>query len=132
MYVNYETFTKSWSSAGISEDEYENLAPIADMLIDNWTLNRVGRAVKAGETLPQHVITLYCLIIKNLPTYLRVATTSGATISSFSNGIDSYTFETTATISGAMYNSLDWYISTLPIEWISGVASFDGGNAYAS
>lgn len=116
----------------ISENEYVRLSRMADAIIDNWTLGRVGRAVKNGEELPPEVVTLYVALIENLPAVIENGKVSGGgLVSSFSNGIDSYSFETTKTISDTLRNSIGWMVDTLPVEWISSVVSFEGGNKYA-
>lgn len=116
----------------ISEKEYVRLAPMADALIDNWTIGRVGRAVKNGEELPESVRTLYVSIVENLPAVIETGkVSSGGLVSSFSNGIDSYSFDVTKSISDTLYQSLGWMLDLLPVEWCSSVVSFEGGNKYA-
>lgn len=131
MFVDYSTFNEQWSASGITEEEYECLAPIADSIVDDWTLGRVGRAVRNGEELPECIVTLYCLTMKNIPGYMEATGEGGHTVSSFSNGVDSYSFVTDETITDVMRSQLGWYIDTLPIEWISRAAHFEGGNKYA-
>lgn len=117
----------------ISEQEYMRLAPLADAIINDWTLGRVGRAVKNGETLPEVVITLYAALIENLPAVMDNSKVGkGGLVSSFSNGIDSYTFETSSKMNEQLYNSLGWMLNLLPVEWCSACVAFEGGNAYAS
>lgn len=138
MYVSWEDFSDhtlgstDGDKPDYTEDTYNRLAPMADALIDNWTLGRVGRAVRNGETLPDSVVTLYVAIIEQLPAVIENGKVSkGGLVSSFSNGIDSFTFETTKKISDTLYESLGWMVDLLPIEWCSAVVSFEGGNKYA-
>lgn len=146
MYVSYETFLENTlgavpmqpttdaepSKPGITEEEYVRLAPMADLIIDHWTLDRVGRAVKNGEDLPASVVTLYVALVENIPAIMDgVNPSKGGLVSSFSNGIDSYTFEVTPNLEQQLQNTLGWMLDLLPVEWISAVVGFEGGNRYA-
>lgn len=131
MFVDYATFNEKWSASKISEDEYERLAPIADSLVDSWTYERVGNAVADGVELPDSIVTLYCLTIKNLPAYMEAASEGGHSVASFSNGVDSYTFKDGETLSSVMRSQLGWYVDTL-IEWTSAVACEYGVYPHAS
>lgn len=116
----------------MTEEQYIRLAPIADAIIDNWTLERVGRAVKNGEELPQIVVVLYVSIVENLPALIENSKMGkGGLVSSFSNGTDSFSFDVTSTMQAQLYQSIGWMVDLLPIEWCSRVASFEGGNKYA-
>lgn len=145
MYVSYEDFNtvsngyllatpnetgeEVETPKAISEAEYMRLAPIADAIIDDWTLERVGRAVENGEELPRIVITVYAAIIDNLPALISNSKVeSGAEVSSFSNGIDSFSFDTQSGVKDQLTRSLGWLIDLLPIEWSSAVVSYKGGN----
>lgn len=116
----------------LTEAEYEELAPLADAIIDDWTLGRVGRAVKNDEELPDTVKTLYKAIIQSLPNLMANSEVSkGSKVSSFSNGVDSFSFDTESGASEQLKSSLGWILETLPVEWISACVSFEGGNRYA-
>lgn len=147
MYVTYEEFLNLTVAAvpthpiengtdeiqdAITEAQYNMVAPIADAIIDNWTLDRVGRAVRNGEELPPVVVTLYISIIESLPALMDNSKVSdGGLVSSFSNGIDSYSFDVTSGMAEQLHRSLGWMLNLLPVEWCSSVVSFEGGNAYA-
>ena len=146
MYVSYEQFLENTVAAvpmqpttdaepvkaDITEEQYVRLAPMADLVIDDWTLDRVGRAVRNGEDLPPAVITLYCAMIETLPGIMEgVKPGKGGLVSSFSNGIDSFSFAVTPDISEQLENTLGWMRDLLPIEWCSAVVGFEGGNRYA-
>lgn len=132
MYVSYEQF-QAVGMAELSEEEYARLAPMADLVIDNWTLDRVGRAVKNGEELPQSVQVLYCAIVEAMPDILQnTKPGKGGLVTSFSNGIDSYSFDVTQTVGQQLEQSLGWMVGLLPVEWISAAVAFEGGNGYAS
>lgn len=147
MYVSYERFLEHTLGAvpphpkeddskqefdGLTEKQYAHVAPMADLIIDDWTLERVGRAVRNGEELPQSVVTLYVAICEAIPGIMDGAK-SGSTglVTSFSNGVDSYNFQVTEDMATALENQLGWMVDLLPIEWCSAVVSFKGGNAYA-
>lgn len=116
----------------LTEKEYEELAPLADAIIDDWTLERVGRAVRNGEELPEVVQTLYRAIIQSLPNLIANSEVSkGSKVSSFSNGVDSFSFDTESGASEQLKSSLGWMLELLPVEWISECVSFEGGNKYA-
>lgn len=147
MYVSYERFLEHTLGAvpghpieggepavldGLTEEQYVRVAPMADLVIDDWTLERVGRAVRNGEELPQSVVTLYVAICEAIPGIMDESKAKeGGLVTSFSNGVDSYTFQVTEDISAALENRLGWMADLLPIEWCSAVAGFEGGNAYA-
>lgn len=137
MYVSWDTFKSATlvdtedPKKGITEEQYTRLAPMADAIINNWTLDRVGRAVKNGEELPDSVVTLYVAIVESLPGIMsNTKIGKGGLVSSFSNGIDSYSFDVTVGINEQLHNSIGWMIELLPIEWISACVNFEGGNRY--
>lgn len=141
MYVSWDEFSKMTlgntdpekGHPDFTEETYERLAPLADMVIDYWTLDRVGKASKNGEELPESVVTLYCAIIEALPPIIEGSKPGkGGLVTSFSNGIDSYTFDTDKTMLEQLRGSIGWMVELLPVEWISACVSFEGGNAYAS
>lgn len=131
MYVSFEKFAESGISE-LSADEYAKLAPMADLVIDHWTLDRVGAAVRGGEELPPSVTAIYCAIIEALPNILSNSKPGkGGLVTSFSNGIDSYSFDVTSTVEEQLESSLGWMVDLLPVEWISACVTFEGGNRYA-
>lgn len=129
MYVDYGAFVKATVSA-ITADEYARLAPIADAVIDNWTLERVGRAFSNGEALPAPVVALYCAIVEALPAAMADSR-GGVRLSAFSNGVDSFTFASDDSTAKRLADSVGWMLDLLPVEWRSAAVCFEGGNAYA-
>lgn len=128
MYISYDDFSQI-TIGEITEEEYIRIAPMADAIIDDWTLGRVGKAVNNNEELPQVVKTVYTSICEHIPSILEGS--KGNLISSFSNGVDDYTFEVTPDVTERMQNELGWMAHLLPVEWYSGCVSFEGGNEYA-
>lgn len=133
MYVSWDTFQEvSIAGEEITEEQYKRLAPMADAIIDDWTLERVGRDVRNGEELPDQVVTLYAAIVENLPAIMdNTKMGKGGLVSSFSNGIDSYTFDVSVGMMEQLHDSVGWMLNLLPIEWISACVYFDGGSKYA-
>lgn len=132
MYISYERFGET-AMADLSEEEYKRLSPMADLVIDHWTLDRVGRAYRRGEELPDSVAALYCAIVEALPPVLEGAKPSkGGLVTSFSNGIDSYSFDVSETVEQQLQRSVGWMADLLPVEWVSAAVAYEGGNGYAS
>lgn len=133
MYVSFETFERLTLGDGdIPEDMYEKVAPMADAIIDHWTLERVGKAVRNDEKLPEIVEVIYTKIIESLPDIMDgTKIGKGGLVSSFSNGIDSYSFEVTETMRDQMFNRFGWMLDLIPVEWGSACVPFEGGNKYA-
>lgn len=131
MFVPYERFQQATIS-DLTAEQYERLAPMADLILDDWTIGRAGRAVANGEALPDAVVTLYAALIENIPAIME-GTKIGKSglVTSFSNGVDSYSFDVTKTMKERLGDTLGWMLSLLPVEWSSGVVSFEGGNKYA-
>ena len=138
MYVPFETFKAltlgdtSDPGQGITEEQYSKVAPMADAMVDHWTLGRVGRAVRDGEELPEAVTVLYVKVVESLPDIMDgTKVGKGGLVSSFSNGIDSYSFDVSETMQEQLSKRFGWMIDLLPVEWISGCVSFEGGSRYA-
>lgn len=123
MYVSYETYADTVYGDGVSEAEYPAYSALADVMIDDWTYGRVGKAVEDGEELPQDVILLYSAIVSNGKSLKESTTNSEAALSSFSNGVDSYGFDTDKSVSERLYSSLAWMLDALPVRWTSAVAN---------
>ena len=138
MYVSFETFAEltlgdvSDPEQGITEEQYSKIAPMADAIIDHWTLERVGKAVKNDEELPDIVKTIYVKIVESLPDIMDgTKIGKGGLVSSFSNGIDSYSFDVSETMENQLLKQFGWMLNLLPIEWGSICVPFEGGNKYA-
>ena len=128
MYVPFETY-RELALSEISKEEYAKVAPMADAIIDHWTLERVGRAVRDDEELPDIIVTLYCKIVDAIPDMLEgTKIGKGGLVSSFSNGIDSYTFDVSETMDQQLHNRFAWMLELLPVEWGSACVHYRGGN----
>ena len=138
MYVPFDIFKEltlgdvSDPSQGITEEQYSKVAPMADAIIDHWTLDRVGKAVKNGEELPDIVSLIYTKIIESMPDIMDgTKIGKGGLVSSFSNGIDSYSFDVSEDMEERMLKQFGWMLEMLPVEWGSICVPFEGGNKYA-
>lgn len=130
MYVPYETYKETVFGDVIGEDEYQAYASLADTLIDSWTYGRVGQAIEDGEELPNEIVQLYSAIMSNAKALKSSSESTEAALSSFSNGVDSYGFDTTKTVSERLYASLAWMIDALPVRWISSVVPQPKGRCW--
>lgn len=126
MHVSYEEF-KSVTLGDMTEDEFARLAPMADVVIDHWTLGRVGREVSKGASLPDSVVIVYAAVVEALPAVLDDSKAGGGLVSSFSNGVDSYSFDVSETVEQQLSRTVGWMAHLLPVEWSSGVVSYEGG-----
>ena len=118
MFVDYETYSEIALSE-IDSEQYSRLAPVADAIVDAWTLERAGRAVGRGLSLPQQVVHLYAAVVDALPSVLE-QTKAPSLVSSFS-------FDAPKTLQEQLYGQLGWMVNLLPVEWVSGVSSYEGG-----
>lgn len=123
MYVPYETYKETVFGDAVSEEQYPAYASLADTLIDSWTYGRVGLAFEDGEELPNEIVQLYSAIMSNAQSLKESSESTEAALSSFSNGVDSYGFETDKTVSERLYDSLAWMVEALPVRWTSAVVN---------
>lgn len=121
MYVDYLTYQR-FTHNPLVEDEYNVAAAYADAFIDNLTLGRVGKAVSKGEDLPEVVQMVYSKIIELTEDLMDPSDD----ISSFSNGVDSYTFNASKSV---QEKAAAIAAQLLPVEWCSACVSYEGGNA---
>lgn len=117
MYVTFEQYSETALDPTVDAARYAALAPYADLAIDHWTVDRVGRAHAAGETLPDCVVAVYVAAIEALPAILADSK-GGDRVASFSNGVDTFTFENADAVS-RLSDQLSWLVNMLPVEWIS-------------
>lgn len=123
MLVPYETYLYYTPSevAQISESQYKRAAITADAFVSAQTL---GRAEEVEYTSwPDALVMAYCLAIDS--TY-STFNQSGEVVSSFSNGVDSFTFDNSKTVAERLLSDVQPLIDALPIEWISRVANYGG------
>ena len=126
MYVDFDTYSAS-AFGGMTADEYEKAAPLADLLIDHYTLGRVGRCFEQGHDLPASVETAYCAIAAAVPAAVEESTTAGGKLTSFSNGVNSYGFSADGNVLNALTERTEWVLSALPVQWVSAAVCYEGG-----
>lgn len=124
MYVDYATFEKS-AFGGMTAEDFERFAPLADLAIDHHTLGRVGRCHDDGCTLPASVVTAWCALAASLPSAVEESA-GGQALTSYSNGVDTYGFAA-QTAGEALASRTAWVVDMLPVEWVSAVVMFKGG-----
>lgn len=126
MYVDFDDFSAS-AFGGMTADEFNRAAPLADLMIDHYTLGRVGRCVGEGHALPQPVVTAWCAIAAAVPAAVAEASQTGGRLTSFSNGVDSFGFAAEGDALTALTERTGWVVEALPVEWISAAVSYAGG-----
>lgn len=129
MFVDYAEYKGLTVVVPVTETDYERYAPVADLIVDHWTLGRIGRASASGEALPDAVKVLYVSVIESLPSAMSEVR-GGDRVKAFSNGVDSFTFEIEA-IDKRLRDQVGWLFDLLPVEWISACVPFEGGSKYA-
>ena len=126
MYVTFEQFAKT-PFAGMTADEYARAAQLADMLVDHWTLGRVGACRALGHELPAAVVTAYAAVAAAVPPALEESSAAGGRLVSYSDGVDSYGFAAAADAMSAVWERAGWAVEALPVEWLSAAVSYGGG-----
>lgn len=126
MYVEFEQFDNS-AFGGMTAADFEASAPLADMLIDHYTMGRVGRCVGEGHPLPQPVVTAWCAIAAAVPAAVAEASQTGGRLTSFSNGVDTFGFAAEGDALTALTERTGWVVDALPVEWVSAAVSYAGG-----
>ena len=129
MFVDYDDYTELTMSGPVTDRDYERYATVADLIVDHWTLGRVGRASADGEELPAAVKALYVSVVESLPSVMGEAK-GGDRVKAFSNGVDSFTFEIEA-FDKRLRDQVGWMLDMLPVEWVSACVPFEGGAKYA-
>lgn len=125
MFVDYEDYKELSNTVALSEDDYERIAPIADLVVDHWTLGRTARASANGEELPSAVKAVYTAVVNVVPSVLEESK-GGERVTSFSNGVDTFSFASEP-LSARLWSQLGWMAELLPVEWISACVGYEGG-----
>lgn len=119
-YLTYDEYMTVQGLYMVTEDEFNARAPYADLIIDNWTLERVKKTVEAGKVLPKAVKLVYCQLIDNM----EQINSTDERIQSFSNGQDTYTFGLSDSVRDMVWHHA---LEMLPVEWISACVMYEGG-----
>ena len=118
MYVDFDTYSGTVFGGKVTEGEYPAYSSLADELIDAWTNGAVGRS----DELPESVVNLYSAIVSNVGSLVD-STGTEAALTSFSNGVDSYGFDTSTDSTERLRMSLSWLIEAIPLEYVTEVAN---------
>lgn len=131
MYVTYEEYQKAGGK--LTEAEFDVQEPRAEIMLDGWTLNRLKEQsvvddLKATGDWRSVVIALSWLTdqMQGIEK-ARKAKADGAEVTSFNNGVNSFSFgggsssETTAAESSAYHD----VVRILPVELVSACVSYN-------
>ena len=105
MYIDFDTYQAAGGS--LVEADFSRLENKAEMLLDDWTLDRI-RFMPAP--LPAYVAAAMTEIIDALPKL------EGERVTSFSNGVTSFSFDTSKSDVSMLYDDV---VRILPVELVS-------------
>lgn len=117
MLFAYDDYKAACLAKPVDEERFAALAPLADAVLDSWTLGRASRAADDGRDMPSVVATLYAAVVDALPSAVE-ASHGGERVTSFSNGVDSYSFDVQS-VGDELESRLGWLVQALPVEWCS-------------
>lgn len=132
MYLTYEEYTAMGGTA--DADTFDRLEPEAELLLDVWTLNRLHVPEAIPDGIPSSVKVAMRRLVDYVPSieegYKRKA--NGEEVSSFSNGVNSFSFATSDASAGSGNTALDaaydQITGMLPIELVSTCVSYNYAN----
>lgn len=106
----YLTFEEYQGMGGaVPQAEFASCERRARALLDDWTLGRVRRMADAGDELPACVKDAMCVMVDAMPGL------SGDRVSSFGNGVDSFTFDTSRDELAELYDTV---CAMLPVRLV--------------
>lgn len=108
-YLTYEEYKEMGGSA-VSEQDFQQAERRARALMDDWTMGRVRAMQEAGDPVPECVKEAMCVAVDAVPGL------SGERVSSFDNGVDSFTFDTSRDETGELYDAV---CAMLPVRLVS-------------
>ena len=111
MYLTYQEYKEMGGS--LSETAYPRFERKAEYHMDYWTLDRI----KKLEEIPECVKDAMYEVIEGLPSL------DGERVTSFSNGVNSFSFDTSTSEIDSLYQKVK---VMLPVELISAVVSYEG------
>ena len=109
QYLTFEEYAGLGGSA-VSEADFPSAERRARALVDDWTMGRVREGCASTEGVPVCVKEAMAVAVDAVPGL------SGERVSSFSNGQDSFTFDTTVDEEGALYDKV---CALLPVSLVS-------------
>lgn len=126
MYLDYETYVE-FGGVTWSEDDYATAEQLAELIMDDVTLNRLQSI--DWSTYEHAVQRAMLVILETLPALNDAYSldTSGQGLSSFSNGVDSFSFANAEdgeadAIRSALYKQL---MSMLPVPLCSACVGYN-------
>lgn len=113
VYLSYEDYAAMGGKLPEGAD-YDSAERKARALLDAWTLDRIKRL----DEVPEEVeLAMFELIERIGPAF-----DGNGGISSFSNGVNTVSFDASADVRGELY---DLVTAILPVDLISAAVSFD-------
>ena len=131
MYVTYEEYQQAGGK--LTEAEFDVQEPRAEIMLDGWTLNRLKEQsvvddLKATGDWRSVVIALSWLTdqmqgIENA----RKAKADGAEVTSFNNGVNSFSFGggSSSDVTDAESSAYHEVVRMLPVELVSACVSYN-------
>lgn len=113
MYLSYEDYAAMGGKLPEGQ-EYENAERKARALLDAWTLDRIRRL----DEVPEEVELAMFEVIERI----GPAFDGNGGVSSFSNGVNTVSFNASADVRGELY---DLVAAILPVELISAAVHFN-------
>lgn len=125
MYIDYETYA-SLSASPIASEDFPASEAWAEALLDHWTLNRL-QSVDWSEWTSKVQLVMARLIDSRKS--IEADTDSGP-LTHFSNGQDSYTFESYGDplFNAALGKCYGLAVDVLPVELISACVRYNGAS----
>lgn len=120
MYLSYDEYVEMGGT--MDEADYPTAERRARALLDDWTLGRVKRL----EEVPEEVELAMYEIISNLGQAYGGGVGGLSNVSSFSNGINTVSFDAESSSASAVRSQLyDLVASILPVELISAAVRYN-------
>lgn len=131
----YLTFDEYQSMGGtLTETEFNGAEAYAEVLLDSMTLNRLknDQAVKP-DGYEKAVKAAMMVLVQRVPEIKEAfsASATGSTVTSYSNGVDSFSFGGSANSTAenpALTAAYDEAALLLPVELVSACVSYNGAN----
>ena len=108
-YLTYEEY-KEMGGSSVSEQDFQQAERRARALMDDWTMGRVRAMQEAGGPVPECVKEAMCIAVDAVPGL------SGERVSSFDNGVDTFTVDTSREGTGERYDAV---CAMLPVRLVS-------------
>lgn len=112
VYLSYERYAEMGGK--LPEEDYEIAERKARALLDDWTLDRIKRL----DEVPEEVELAMFEVIERI----GPAFDGNGGVASFSNGVNSVSFNASADVRGELY---DIVAAILPVELISAAVHFN-------